>query len=60
MGVNKSGLLAQSFREDWIVKEFIPAIQKVFGTENKGYNYRMGCLHSLAIVMPYLKRDQIN
>ena len=57
MGINKSGLLAEQFKEEWIIKEFFPAIQKVFNTENKGYNFRMSCLYSLAIVMPYVKRD---
>ena len=60
MGVGKSGLLAQQFKEEWIVKDFIPEVLKVYHTENKGYNYRMCCLNSLAIVTPYLKREQIN
>lgn len=60
MGVSKSALLAQQFKEDWIVKDYVPAVQKVYGTENKGYNYRMCCLHSLAIVIPCLRREQVN
>lgn len=59
MGVRKSALLAQEFRDDWITKEFIPHVQQNYHTENKGYNFRMCCLYSLATVMPFLRRDQV-
>lgn len=28
--------------------------------DKKGYNYRICCLYSLAVVMPYLTKEQIN
>lgn len=57
MGVTKSALLAREFREDWITKEFLPQVQQNYHAEKKGYNYRICCLHSLATVMPYIRKD---
>ena len=59
-GIEKSAQLAQSFKQDWIMNEFIPIVSTHFNSEKKGYNYRMCCLNSLAVIMPYIQRDQIS
>ena len=58
MGIEKSALLAQNFKQDWILNEYIPLVKTHFFAEKKGYNFRMCCLNSLAAVMPYITRDQ--
>jgi len=57
MGINKSAVLAQSFKQDWIMTEYIPVVIKHYSVDKKGYNYRMCCLYSLAAVMPYIMKD---
>jgi serine/threonine-protein phosphatase 2A regulatory subunit A len=59
MGIDKSAILAQNFKQDWIMSDFIPVIQNQYSLEKKGYNYRMACLKSLSSVMPYMMKDQI-
>ena len=59
MGIEKSALLAQNFKQDWIMNQYIPAVVNHYTIDKKGYNYRMCCLNSLAAVMPYILKDQI-
>ena len=59
MGVQKSGILASSFSQDWILQEYIPVVNNHYTVDKKGYNYRMCCLNSLAAVMPYTPKDAI-
>ena len=59
MGISKSSVLAQQFKQDWIMNEFIPVVNNHYNVDKKGYNYRMCCLNSLASVMPYITNDQI-
>jgi hypothetical protein len=59
MGVTKSGVLAKTFKQDWIMTEYIPVVINHYTVDKKGYNYRMCCLYSLAAVMPYVMKDQI-
>ena len=57
MGVDKSEKLAEAFKQDWIMKEYLPVVIMNFGVDKKGYNYRMCCLNSLAAVMPYVMKE---
>jgi len=59
MGIEKSAILAQNFKQDWIMNEYIPVVVNHYTVDKKGYNYRMCCLNSLAAVMPYIMKDQI-
>jgi len=59
MGVIKVGEIAERFRADWAVKDFIPKVVESFNAEQQGYNYRMTAIKSLAAVMPVLQKDQI-
>jgi hypothetical protein len=59
MGIEKSGILAQNFKQEWIMNEYIPVVVNHYTVDKKGYNYRMCCLYSLAAVMPYVMKDQI-
>jgi len=58
-GIQKSSILAQNFKQDWIMNEFIPVVTNHYTVDKKGYNYRMCCLNSLSAVMPYILKDQI-
>ena len=44
MGIDKSAILAEQFKQDWVINEFIPVVQKHYDIDKKGYNYRMCCL----------------
>ena len=59
MGINKSAVLAQNFKQDWVINEYIPVVTSHYTVDKKGYNYRMCCLNSLSAVMPYIMKDQI-
>ena len=59
MGIQKSQVLAQSFKQDWIMQEYIPVVNNHYTVDKKGYNYRMCCLNSLSAVMPYIMKDQV-
>ena len=59
MGINKSAKLAEQFKQDWVMNEFIPVVNNHYNIDKKGYNYRMCCLNSLAAVMPFIQKDQI-
>lgn len=59
VGIQKSALLAEKFKQDWVVNEFIPIIKRDYNIDKKGYNYRMCCLMSLAVVMPFITKDQV-
>lgn len=55
-GVKKSALLADEFKDSWIVNDFIPAVNEQYRVDKKGYNYRICCLNSLAAMMPFLDK----
>ena len=59
MGVQKSAILAEAFKEQWIMSDFIPVVNSQYTIDKKGYNYRMCCLNSLAAVMPHITKEQI-
>ena len=59
MGVKKSAILAETFKEQWIMNDYIPVVTNHYTVDKKGYNYRMCCLNSLAAVMPYITKEQI-
>jgi len=59
MGIQKSAILANAFKEQWIMADFIPVVSSHYTGDKKGYNYRMCCLNSLAAVMPYITKEQI-
>ena len=59
-GIKQSTALAKVFGDDWITKEFIPQVHKMYDREKKGYNYRICYINSMAAVMPYMKKDSIN
>ena len=59
MGIEKVKSLAQAFKQEWIMNDFIPVVNTHFAVEKKGYNFRMCCLNSLAAVMPFIPREQI-
>jgi len=59
MGITKSAVLAQAFKQDWIMADYIPTVNNHFNVDKKGYNYRMCCLSSMAAVMPFIMKDQI-
>jgi serine/threonine-protein phosphatase 2A regulatory subunit A len=59
MGVKKSALLAQEFREDWVLKDFIPQVLSNYKADQKGYNYRMCCLYAVAAVLPFIHREHV-
>ena len=60
MGISKSAILAQSFKQDWVMNEYIPVVNNHYNVDKKGYNYRMCCLNSMAAIMPYVLKDQIS
>jgi hypothetical protein len=59
MGIAKSSILAQNFKQEWVIQEYLPVVLNQWVVDKKGYNYRMCCLNSLAAVMPYIMKDQI-
>ena len=54
MGIEKVKSLAEAFKQEWIINEFIPVVVSQIAVEKKAYNFRMCCLNSLAAVMPYI------
>jgi serine/threonine-protein phosphatase 2A regulatory subunit A len=59
MGVEKSGELAEKYGSDWIISQFIPVVQTAYNLDKKGYNYRMCCLKSFSVIMPFVQKDVI-
>lgn len=57
MGIQKSAVLAESFKQDWIMNDFIPVVNNHYNVDKKGYNYRMCCLNSMATIMPFITKD---
>ena len=41
------------------MSEYIPVVNNHYSVDKKGYNYRMCCLYSLSVDMPYIMKDQI-
>ena len=59
MGVEKVGVLAERFGEEWIVSNLIAKVVECYNVEQQGFNYRMCALETLSVVMPYLSREMI-
>ncbi len=59
MGVNKARELAEKFKGDWVVQNFLPKVIENYGIEKQGYNYRMCSLNSCSAVCPFITKDQI-
>jgi len=57
MGVQKSAILAEAFKEGWIMQDYIPVVISHYTVDKRGYNYRMCCLNSLAAVMPFITKE---
>jgi serine/threonine-protein phosphatase 2A regulatory subunit A len=60
MGITKSEKLAEQFGPDYIINEYVPVVINSFRAEKKGYNYRMCCLNSLAVIIPYITKEQVS
>lgn len=60
MGVKKAKELADKFKGEWIMSTFVPKIIETYNVDKQGYNYRMCCLQSLNVILPYISKDQIN
>lgn len=58
-GVEKSGQLAEQFKESWIINNYIPKVTAAYNSDKKGYNYRICCLSSLGEVLKKLSKDQV-
>lgn len=54
MGIKKAGILAEKFQQEWIMKDFIPTVINHYSGDKKGYNFRVCCLSSLSVVIPYI------
>ena len=59
MGVEKSGELAASFGEEWVVSSLIPKVVDSYNVDQQGFNYRMCALESLSVVMPVLNKNNV-
>ena len=59
MGVTKSTELAESFKKEWVMENYVPKCVESYNTDQQGYNYRMCALMSLSAVMPVLQADSI-
>jgi len=46
MGIQKSKELADKFKGDWIISNFIPKVIENYNVDKQGYNYRMCSLNS--------------
>lgn len=60
VGVQQSKALAEIYGEQWIVESYIPQVQAEYMKEKKGYNYRICYINSLAEMMPFLNKENIN
>ena len=60
MGVHKAAKLAECFKNDWVMQDFLPLVKDHYSHDRKGYNYRMCCLYSMQAVMPFMTKDQIS
>mmetsp|Transcript_16622 Transcript_16622/g.15921 ORF Transcript_16622/g.15921 Transcript_16622/m.15921 type:complete len:98 (+) Transcript_16622:618-911(+) len=47
MGIKKSKEIAEKFRQDWVVANYIPKVIENYNIDKQGYNYRMCYLLSL-------------
>jgi hypothetical protein len=57
MGIRKSREIAEKFKAEWIVSNYIPKVIENYNIDKQGYNYRMCSLMSLHSVMPFLSKD---
>ena len=57
MGIKKSRELADKFKGDSVMTNYIPKVTENFNVDKQGYNYRMCSLLSLNAVMPYLSKE---
>ena len=46
-GVRKVKELADKFKGDWVMSNFVPRVIEMYNVDKQGYNYRMTCLLSL-------------
>ena len=60
MGIQKSKEIAEQFKSDWVLTNFVPKVVANYDVDKKGYNYRMCALESLSVVMPLLQKDAIS
>lgn len=57
MGVLKVKAMAEAFKAEWVMNNFIPKVNECYNVEQQGYNYRMTALMSLSSVMPVLSQE---
>jgi len=59
MGIAKSREIAERFKADWVVNNYLPKVLDNYNGDKQGYNFRMASLNSLHSVMGHLSKDQI-
>lgn len=59
MGIKKSKELAEKFKGEWVLQNFIPKVIENYNIDKQGYNYRMCSLMSLNSVMGLLTKEQV-
>jgi len=59
LGIKKLGELAEIFKADWVVNNFMPKLYEVYNTEKQGYLYRMCCINSMHVISSSLNKDQV-
>ena len=47
MGIKKSKEVAEKFKADWVIQNYIPKVIENYNVDKQGYNYRMCYLQSL-------------
>lgn len=57
MGITKAREIAEKFKGDWIISNFIPKAIENFNVEKQGYNYRMCSIKSIAAILPFISKD---
>lgn len=58
-GISLARPLCETFGPQWIIEQFIPAVQNQLNADKKGYNYRICCLKSLGQTVDLLPADQV-
>jgi len=57
MGIKKSREIAERFKAEWIISNYIPKVIENYNIDKQGYNYRMCYLMSMQAVMPFLSKE---
>lgn len=57
MGIGKSKEIAERFKSEWVVGNYLPKVLENYNADKQGYNFRMASLNSLHSVMGHLNKD---